>query len=184
MYPANLHYMRYRMQLGPVTRHPVLVLALKGAVAAGLAWVAVGPLGGVADDYRYYAPLGAVVATSTTAARSWHESVRALAAIVLGALVALVALCLPLPQLAGLVLATGVAVGIGGWDFLGGRASWVPVTALFVLLVGDSRPWHYALGYAGLTALGVLVGILVDAAAPQRHEARGGVVSQSVRRPS
>jgi hypothetical protein len=149
-------------------QHPAAVLAVKASVAAGVAWLVVKPLAGLADDYPYYAPLGAVIATSTTALRSLHESLRTLAAIVLGAAVALVALSLPLPRLAGLVITTGVGVALGSWHLLGSRSSWVPITALFVLLVGDSHPWHYALGYGGFVALGAVVGIAVDAAAPQR----------------
>jgi uncharacterized membrane protein YgaE (UPF0421/DUF939 family) len=168
-----MNYMRNRIQIGDAAmdwfrRHPTVVLSIKASLAAGLAWVVVRPLGGVADDYPYYAPLGAVIATSATLARSVRDSARALTAIGLGAGVALLAQAPPLPQLVALVLATGVGVAVGSWHLLGRRASWVPVTALFVLLVGDAHPWHYALGYAGLTALGAFVGIAVDAAVPQR----------------
>ena len=51
---------------GLITARPRTLLALKAAVAAGLAWLVVLPFSGVADDYPYYAPLGAVVATSTS----------------------------------------------------------------------------------------------------------------------
>jgi hypothetical protein len=173
--PASVKYMRYRIQSRSAAghwlqQHPAAVLAVKASVAAGVAWLVVKPLGGLADDYPYYAPLGAVVATSTTALRSLRESLQTLAAITLGAAVALAALSLPLPRLAGLVVTTGVGVALGSWHVLGSRSSWVPITALFVLLVGDSHPWHYALGYGGFVALGAVVGIAVDAAAPQRPE--------------
>jgi uncharacterized membrane protein YgaE (UPF0421/DUF939 family) len=172
-----MNYMRNRIQITQSARdwchrHPTVVLSIKTSLAAGLAWLAVRPLGGVADDYPYYAPLGAVVATSATLARSVRDTVRALTAIGLGAAVALLAHAPPLPQLAALVLTIGAAVAVGSWHFLGRRSSWVPIAALFVLLVGDSHPWHYALGYAGLTALGALVGIGVDAAVPQRTSSR------------
>lgn len=172
-----MNYMRNRIQIRSAAvawfrRHPTLVLSFKASLAAGLAWVVVQPLGGVANDYPYYAPLGAVIATSATLARSLRDTVQALTAIGLGAGVALLAQTPPLPQLAALVLATGVGVAVGSWHWLGRRSSWAPVTALFVLLVGDAHPWHYALGYAGLTALGALVGIAVDASVPQRAKAR------------
>lgn len=153
-------------------RHPTALLSIEASLAAGLAWVVVRPLGGVADDYPYYAPLGAVIATSATLARSVRATVQALTAIGLGAGVALLAQAPRLPQLAALVLAAGAGVAIGSWHRLGRRSSWVPVTALFVLLVGDAHPWHYAFGYAGLTALGALVGIAVDAAVSPRPEPR------------
>jgi hypothetical protein len=41
-------------------------------VAAAVAWLVVLPFVGVADDYAYYAPLGAVIAVSATVARSWR----------------------------------------------------------------------------------------------------------------
>ena len=58
-------------RLGDVLgRYPRVPLALKSAFAAGLAWLAVLPLGGVADEYPYYAPLGAVVAMGATVVTS------------------------------------------------------------------------------------------------------------------
>ncbi|HVE25696.1 MAG TPA: hypothetical protein VNC22_09840 [Sporichthya sp.] len=172
-----MNYMRNRIQLlskvaGQARRHPTVVVSMKASVAAGLAWLLAGPLGGLADHYRYYAPLGAVVATSTTAARSLRETVQALTSITLGAATALVALALPAPRVLALVLATGVGVAVGSCPLLGRRSSWVPITALFVLLVGDAHPWHYALGYASLTTAGAVVGIAVDAVLPQRRTAR------------
>jgi uncharacterized membrane protein YgaE (UPF0421/DUF939 family) len=182
-----MNYMRNRIEMGRAAvgwfrRHPTVVLSLKASLAAGLAWVVVRPLGGVADDYRYYAPLGAVIATSATLARSVRDSVQALTAIGLGAGVALLAQAPPLPQLAALVLATGVGVAVGSWHLLGRRSSWVPITALFVLLVGDAHPWHYALGYAGLTALGAFVGVAVDATVPQRPMPRREARDDHLRR--
>lgn len=168
-----MNYMRNRIQLPGVAdlagRHPTVVLSIKASVAAGLAWLLAGPLGGLADPYSYYAPLGAVVATSTTAARSLRETVQALASITFGAATALVALAVPAPRLLALVLATGVGVWVGCCHLLGRRSSWVPITALFVLLVGNAHPWHYALGYASLTAAGTVVGIAVDAVLAQRR---------------
>ena len=41
-----------------------LNLSLKAALAAALSWLAVLPLWGVADEYPYYAPLGAVIAVT------------------------------------------------------------------------------------------------------------------------
>ncbi len=62
--------------------------SLKAAVAAGLAWVLVLPLGGVADAYPYYAPLGAVIAVSSTVAGSLRSSLQAVVSIAIGAAIA------------------------------------------------------------------------------------------------
>ena len=49
-------------------RHPRYGLAAKAALAASLAWAVVQLVPGPASAYPYYAPLGAVIATSTTLA--------------------------------------------------------------------------------------------------------------------
>ena len=78
---------------GPVVRawvrHPRWGMVVK-AVAASLAWALVQLVPGAAGDYPYYAPLGAVVATSATLARSVREATQTVGAIGLGAAVALV----------------------------------------------------------------------------------------------
>ena len=63
-------------------------LAVKAALAAALAWHVAGllPLA-PAEQYPYYAPLGAVIATSTTLSGSVRGSVQSVAAIALGAAV-------------------------------------------------------------------------------------------------
>src|SRR5690606_8575909 len=69
-------------------RHPRWSLAVRGAIAAALAWF-VGVLAPEPfSDYPYYAPLGAVVATPSTLARSVRESVQAVLAILVGAAIA------------------------------------------------------------------------------------------------
>src|SRR3546814_4896585 len=45
-------------------------------------------------------------------------------------------------------------------------ASWVPISGLFILIVGGADPAHYVLAYLGLTALGAVVGVLVNLAVP------------------
>ena len=152
-------------------RHPRVVLALKAACAAGLAWLLVQPLGGFADDYPYYAPLGATVAMSTSVKSSLRTALQTVAAIVLGACVALVARVLPLPDEATVAVAIGLVIAVGtllaGWPLLGAMGGWVPIAGLFVLILGGSHPAVFVLAYAGLTAVGALVGVAVNAALPQ-----------------
>jgi uncharacterized membrane protein YgaE (UPF0421/DUF939 family) len=145
--------------LGAAARRPRVAMAVKAAVAAAFAWLAVQPIGGVVDKYPYYAPFGAVVVVSTTLATSARTAVQSVLAIVLGAGVA-VALEAWLGRGAATV-ALVVALGtiLGGWRLLGPMASYVPVSGLFVLILGAADPGQYVLAFAGLTALGAAIGV-------------------------
>lgn len=148
-------------------RHPRIGLAVRAAVAATAAWWLAHLVPGPFDDYPYYAPLGAVIATTAaTLASSVRESLQTVAAIVLGAVVALVGDALPGPRLLALALVVAVGVLLAGWPRLGTASSWLPTAGLFVLIIGDQNPAGYILGFAGLTFAGAVVGILVNAAFP------------------
>ncbi|GAB3356918.1 FUSC family protein [Modestobacter lapidis] len=147
-------------------RHPRLGLAVKAALAAVTAWVLVGFVPGPASDYPYYAPLGAVIATSTTVAGSARESLQTVAAIALGAAVAIGFHAVPGPRLLALAAVVAIGVLLAGWHRLGSAGSWLPTSALFVLIIGRDNPTGYVLGYTGLTFLGALVGVAVTAAFP------------------
>jgi uncharacterized membrane protein YgaE (UPF0421/DUF939 family) len=149
-----------------VRRHPRLPLAAKCAVAAALAWLIVLPLGGVADDYPYYAPLGALVAVGTTLVSSLRASVQGVLALLLGAALSIGVGVLPLPEVVAIASVVGFGTVFAGWRYLGEMATWVPISGLFILTIGRADPGDYALAYVGLTGLGALVGILVNAAVP------------------
>jgi uncharacterized membrane protein YgaE (UPF0421/DUF939 family) len=150
-----------------VSDYPRTVLALKAALAAGVAWLLVQPLGGVADDYAYYAPLGAVVVMSTTVMTSVRTGLQAVAAIGVGAGLAAIVIQLPVPRLVGIVIVVGVGFALVNWRRLGTMSMWVPLAALFVLILGGDNPSYYVLGYFGLTAVGAAVGVAVNLALPQ-----------------
>jgi uncharacterized membrane protein YgaE (UPF0421/DUF939 family) len=147
-------------------RHPRLGMAVKAALAASLAWALVQLVPGPAAEYPYYAPLGALIATSTTLTGSVREAAQAVTAISLGAAVALAADAIAGPNLATIALVVAVGVLLGGWPRLGSARSWVPTSGLFVLIIGSTNPTGYVLGFAGLTLLGALVGLAVTAAFP------------------
>lgn len=161
---------RLRQRLGRVARalgrHPLVPVAVKAAIAASLAWLAVYPLRGAADDYAYYAPLGAVIVVSSRLGQSLRSSVESVLSISLGAGLALGVRMVPVPDVLGVGLVVGVGTAIGAWKRLGSMASWVPISALFILIVGGSDPATYVLSYLGLTALGAVVGVLVNLIAP------------------
>ena len=134
--------------------------------AAVLAWVLVGLVPGPWSDYPYYAPLGAVIATSVTVRGTTRRSVQAVVAIALGAVVARLTDALGLPALGGLAVVVLVGVLLSGWRLLGEMGSWVPTAALFVLIIGDTDPVGYISAYVGLTLVGALVGVGVNLVVP------------------
>ena len=147
-------------------RHPRWGLAIKAALAAAIAWAIALGVPGPAGDYPYYAPLGAVIATSTTLAGSAKESLQTVAAISLGATVALLVDWLAYPNVLTIAMVVALGVLLAGWPWLGSSSSWVPTAALFTLIIGSEDPGGYVAGYAGLTLLGALVGLAVTALFP------------------
>ncbi|MGY1720467.1 aromatic acid exporter family protein [Blastococcus sp. SYSU DS0552] len=148
-------------------RHPRIGLAVRAAVAATLAWWLALLVPGPLSDYPYYAPLGAVIATTaSTLAGSVRSSVQTVAAIALGAGVALVGDVLIGQRLVTLAVVIAVSVVLSGWEWLGSASSWLSTAALFILLFGNENTTAYVLGYLGLTFMGALVGLAVTAAFP------------------
>lgn len=148
-------------------RHPRIGTAVKAALAAALAWSLVQLLPGPAADYPYYAPLGALLATTTSLRGSVRESAQTVAAVTVGAAVGVSALLLDAPTIVTIPLVIGVGVLLAGWDQLSGARSWVPTAALFVLIFGNRDPVDYVLGYVGLILFGAVIGIVVTATLPQ-----------------
>jgi uncharacterized membrane protein YgaE (UPF0421/DUF939 family) len=143
-----------------------LSLSLKAAVAAALSWLAVLPMWGVADQYPYYAPLGAVIAVTSTVAGSVRESIQGLAAILVGATLSLGVMQLDLPVVADIMIVVAFGTAISGWRRFGSKASMIPITALFVLIIGRGDAVDYAVAYLGLTSLGAAIGIALNVAFP------------------
>lgn len=148
-------------------RYPTLLLAVKTAIAAAVAWLLVQPFGGFVDNYPYYAPLGAVVAMSTSVVQSVRTAAQAVAAIVTGAALAFGMDALPLTEPLAIGLGLGLGTLLAAVRFFGAMAGWVPFATLFVLIVGAHDPWRYAAAYGGLTALGATVGVIANLALPQ-----------------
>ncbi|MDD9207493.1 hypothetical protein PU560_13615 [Georgenia sp. 10Sc9-8] len=147
-------------------RHPRAAMAVRAAVATALAWYVAQALPGPASEYPYYAPMGAVIASSTTLMSSARESLQAVGSISLGGLIGVVAGELTEVSHPG-VIAMAAAAGVvaSGWSVLGGMGSWVPTAALFTLIIGQGDP-DYVGAFAGLTLLGALIGLLVTVLMP------------------
>jgi uncharacterized membrane protein YgaE (UPF0421/DUF939 family) len=141
---------------------PRVLLAAKAAFAASVAWF-LAPLIPLADaDYSYYAPLGAVVSMYPTLARSLRSGLQALAGLGLGAGVAFAALAIGGPRVLGVAFVVGVGVLLAGIRALGAGREWVPITALFVLLIGGIDADNYSVNYLVHMVLGVVIGVLVN----------------------
>lgn len=145
---------------------PWLTRAVRTTGAAVIAWVLVRFVPGPWSDYPYYAPLGAVIATSVTVRGTTRRSVQATVAIAIGAVVARATDALDLPGVAGVAVVVLVGVLVAGWRLLGDMGSWVPTAALFVLIIGRTDPVGYISAYVGLTLFGALVGVAVNLVLP------------------
>lgn len=163
-------------------RFPRAGLALRTAVAAGVAWFVAHLIPGPVAEFTYYAPLGAVVATSFTIARSARDSVRAVSAIIIGGAVATAAdVWLTTSPIA---VAAVVFVGslLGGWRALGEHGVLAPTAALFVLVIGSNeQPIVFIASYAGLVLLGAAVGVVVTLCFPQMPLAPAQLASAKLR---
>lgn len=145
-----------------VRTQPRVLLALKTAFAASVAWM-LAPLIPLADaEYSYYAPLGAVISMYPTLVRSVRTGVQALAGLAVGAAVAFAALALGGPSVVSVALVVGVGVLLAGIRVLGAGRDWVPITGLFVLLVGGIDADEYSVNYLAHMVLGVVVGVIVN----------------------
>ncbi|TJY68887.1 FUSC family protein [Arthrobacter sp. CAU 1506] len=150
---------RYGQQIGGWQR---IQLAFKTALACGIAWIIARQLPGEVADYPYYAPLGALISMYSTVADSVKTSLQTLAGLLLGIGLAWLLLLTVGLHVLTVSLLVFLGVLVAGLPRLGAGRDWVPMAALFVLLVGGSDAGDYSLGYAVQMAVGVLVGITVN----------------------
>lgn len=148
-----------------LANQPRVLLSVKTALAAVLAWYLAPFIPFAEDQYSYYAPLGALVTMHPTIARSTKVGAQVLAGLALGiglALCGVLASRFGAPG--GLVLAIviGVAVLLGGIRLLGAGQDWVALAALFVLLAAGSDRETFSVSYLVTVAFGVVVGIVVN----------------------
>ncbi|MEU4453457.1 hypothetical protein AB0F44_19130 [Nocardioides sp. NPDC023903] len=142
---------------------PALTTAGAGAIAFWVGAVFPGPAG----EFPYYAPLGAVVAMSTTVMGSVRKSIQSIISIWLGSAIALAigAVLTPSPATVGLVIAVGTIAGSSGW--LDDKGHWVPTAALFVLIIGTDDPVAFVSAFGGLTLIGAAIGVVMTVLFPQ-----------------
>ena len=147
-------------------RNPVMANAFRTMLAVALAWIVGFNLPGQASDYAYYAPLGAVIATTNNPGGSLRTALQASAAIVLGGAAAIVA------DFFGdhdgwlaMGITVGIAVLLGSFRWLGPMGSWVPTAALFTLIFGGGD-LPFVGYYTLLILLGAAMAVLIAVVLP------------------
>jgi uncharacterized membrane protein YccC len=137
-------------------------LAVKGAIAAVVAWVLAKYAIGQPDPY--FAPLAALLGVYPTVARSLRESIQYVAGFVIGAALAVPVGLLLGPGTAGIALIVLAGMLIASWRRLGNQSTQVTFTALFVLLLGGHQPLHYVTHRMSEAAIGVITGLVINIA--------------------
>ncbi|MDQ0850260.1 uncharacterized membrane protein YgaE (UPF0421/DUF939 family) [Arthrobacter sp. B3I9] len=141
---------------------PRLQLALKAALAAGLAFYIAPYMPGSAADYPYYAPLGALVAMYENVSGSMRQGVQTLVGLAIGIGLAFMLFSLGDPSPVTVAVVMGLGVILAGLPRIGSGSDWIPTAALLVLLVGGHDPDRFSFGYLVQMGAGVSVGIIVN----------------------
>jgi hypothetical protein len=142
--------------------HPRLLLALKTAIAVGLAWLIAPLVPGVAEEYPYYAPLGALISVSPTLMSSVKRGAQTLAALAIGILLAGGIIVFSVPNVFTISVVVGIGVLIAGSRWLTAGGEYVAVAALFVLIIGGQNADEYSIGYLVQMSVGIAVGLSVN----------------------
>ena len=141
---------------------PRLQLALKAALAAGIAFAIAPFMPGSAADYPYYAPLGALVAMYENVAGSMRQGLQTLVGLAIGVGLAFMLFSLGEPTPLTVAVVMGLGVILAGLPKIGSGRDWIPTAALLVLLVGGHNPDTFSFGYLFQMGVGVTVGIVVN----------------------
>jgi hypothetical protein len=141
---------------------PRLQLAMKAALAAGIAFFIAPFMPGSAADYPYYAPLGALVAMYENVSGSMRQGVQTLVGLAIGIGLAFMLFSLGEPTPVTVAIVMGLGVILAGLPRIGSGSDWIPTAALLVLLVGGHDPDRFSFGYLVQMGAGVTVGIVVN----------------------
>lgn len=139
-----------------------LLLVAKTMLAVGLAWLVAPHMPGVTDEYPYYAPLGALVSMYPTLMGSAKSSFQTLLGLATGIGLATVVVLTVGPTWWTIPLVVGVGVLLSGTGWFGAGREYIPMAALFVLIIGGQNADDYSLGYLTQTAVGVVIGLVVN----------------------
>lgn len=139
-----------------------LLLVVKTTLAVGIAWAAAQFMPGVTDEYPYYAPLGALLSMYPTLMQSAKSGLQTLLGLLAGIALALLVVVTVGPTWWTIPLVAGVGVLLSGTGWFGAGKEYVPVAAMFVLIIGGQESEDYSLGYLTQMAVGVAVGLAVN----------------------
>ncbi|MGV8856968.1 FUSC family protein [Rhodoglobus sp.] len=144
-----------------ITRSRILQAA-KTALAVGIAWTIAPYLPGVADNYPYYAPLGAIVSMYPTLMGSMKNAMQTLGSLAVAIVLAGAVIIFSSPSVLTMSLAVGAGALIAATGWFGANREYIPVTVLFVLIIGGPDADDYSIGYLEQVSLGIVVGLLVN----------------------
>ncbi len=161
-----------------------LLIAAKCALAATLAWLLGRLIPGEIGEFAYYAPLGALIGVAPSLAASLRSSIETLIALALGIGVAWALIMSPAPPWVAVALAVGFGTILAGHGGLGAGREYVPIAAMFVLIVGGRNADGFSVGYLAQMGVGVVLGIAVNllVVPPLRENAAAEAVSAQQRR--
>ncbi|SEB36712.1 FUSC family protein [Microbacterium hydrocarbonoxydans] len=139
-----------------------LLLVAKTALAVGLAWTLAPHMPGVTDEYPYYAPLGALVSMYPTLMGSVRSGLQTLLGLATGIALAAIVVLTVGPTWWTIPAVVGIGVLVSGTGWFGVGREYVPMAALFVLIIGGENADEYSLGYLVQMGVGVVVGLVVN----------------------
>lgn len=151
-----------RGALREATERARLLLAAKTALAVGIAWFIAPHMPGVTEKYPYYAPLGALVSMYPTLMGSAKTGLQTLLGLAAGIGIATLVIVTVGPTWWTIPLVVGVGIVLSGTGWFGAGREYVPMAALFVLIIGGRNADDYSIGYLVQMAVGVVVGLAVN----------------------
>lgn len=151
-----------RTRVRRLITHERVLLAVKTALAAAIAWWIALRVPGVAAQYPYYAPLGAVACMYPTVAGSARQGFETLLGLAVGFALAFPVILIGDVSLLAVAIVVGVGVLAAGLPKIGAGRDWIPIASLFVLLIGGENPEEYSFGYLVQMLVGVIVGLAVN----------------------
>ncbi len=147
-----------------------VLIAVRTAVAAMLAWIVANRLGGDLADYAYAAPLGAFVAIGTSVFTIARTALQQAIGMTVGAALGMFMILMDWNGILEIGLIGAVAVLLQGVPRFTAGAAMVPVVGVLVIIFGGIDADGYAIGYVGQFTLGMAIGVLVNALAPALYD--------------
>lgn len=140
---------------------PRLLLAFKAATACTIAWIVAPHMPGVVAQYPFYAPLGALSVMYPTLLGSMRTGLQTILGLALGMALALIVLITDLNTIITLFIVIVLGTILAGVRKLGVGADYIPMTALFVLVIGGPNADDYSVGYLVQMTTGAAIGLIV-----------------------